>query len=168
MTKPDTPDTVNSRNGEPPGAGSPLTLDAFLPYRLSVLSNRISGMIARDYADRFGLSIPQWRVIVILAERGAMGATGVAEATQMDKVAVSRAVKTLIDRGFVLRLADQTDGRVSIVKLTDIGADLFAQVAPLAAERERQVLAGLSGEQHRQLMGIIDALDARMTELDTP
>ena len=43
-----------------------LDLDDFLPYRLSVLTNRVSGAIARHYSERFGLSVPEWRVMAVL------------------------------------------------------------------------------------------------------
>ena len=72
-----------------------LDLETFLPYRLSVLSNRISNAIARVYAKRFGLSIPEWRLIAVLGRFGPLSANGVAFRTFMDKVRVSRAVQRL-------------------------------------------------------------------------
>ncbi|MFN9926969.1 MAG: hypothetical protein ACK53I_08530, partial [Phenylobacterium sp.] len=51
---------------------SGLELDQYLPYRLSVASNAVSGLIARAYEDRFGLTIPQWRLLCVLAEDGGL------------------------------------------------------------------------------------------------
>src|SRR5215471_10118468 len=73
-----------------------LILERFLPYRLSILSNRVSRAIALRYADAFGLTIPEWRIIAVLGRRPGLTATQVAEATEMDKVAVSRAVAKLV------------------------------------------------------------------------
>ncbi len=143
-----------------------LRLERFLPYRLSVLSNRISRMIAKDYAQPFELSIAQWRVMVILAERGEASATQVADAGQLDKVAVSRAVKVLIERGFLVRAASQEDGRIAVLKLTALGRGVFERVAPMAMRREHDLLAALSPGQRAALDEIIDALDAQMTELE--
>lgn len=143
----------------------PLTLDAFLPYRLSVLSNRISRLIARDYAAQFSITIPQWRVLVILSEQEVATATDIAEASQMDKVAVSRAVKALIDRGFIVRRADQRDGRVAMLHLTDEGLGLFANVAPLAAAREKELLSSLEEQDRAHLMRIVKILDRRVGEM---
>ena len=70
-----------------------MKLHEFTPYRLSVLTNRISNLIARAYTDRFGISIPQWRVIAVLGEESGITATEVVQRTAMDKVAVSRAVR---------------------------------------------------------------------------
>ena len=78
-------------------ADNPLHLDRFIPYRLSVLSNTVSMIIAGAYEREFGLSIPQWRVIAVLARYPDLSAVEVAERTAMDKVAVSRAVQGLLD-----------------------------------------------------------------------
>ena len=77
---------------------SRLYLDAFTPYRLSVLTNRISSAIARHYSERFDLSIPEWRVMAVLGETPGLSARQVAERTAMDKVQVSRAVQSLLAR----------------------------------------------------------------------
>ena len=60
------------------GAEHGLRLDSYLPYRLSVASNAVSGLIARAYEDRFGLTIPQWRLVCVLAEEG-----GLTQATEV-------------------------------------------------------------------------------------
>ena len=82
----------------PPGKPRPaaqahptLDLDHFLPYRLSVLSNRISSAIAREYSQRFALGVTEWRVMAVLARYPGLSASKVALRTAMDKVAVSRA-----------------------------------------------------------------------------
>ena len=73
-----------------------LDLDHFVPYRLSVLSNRVSDAIARHYSERFGLSIPEWRVMAVLGQTPGLSARDVAARTAMDKVQVSRAVACLL------------------------------------------------------------------------
>ena len=65
---------------------SSFDLDAFLPYRLSVLSNRISQDIARLYADRFDLGITEWRVLAVLGRYPGLSASELADRTAMDKV----------------------------------------------------------------------------------
>src|ERR1044071_5281636 len=77
-------------------AAERLILERFLPYRLSILSNRVSGAIAKRYAKTFNLTIPEWRIIAVLGRRPGLTAKEVCEATEMDKVAVSRAVAKLV------------------------------------------------------------------------
>jgi DNA-binding MarR family transcriptional regulator len=137
-----------------------LDLETFLPYRLSVLSNRISNAIARVYARRFGLSIPEWRLIAVLGRFGPLSANGVAGRTYMDKVRVSRAVQRLLDRGLVERTTDAADRRRSILQLSPEGAAIRAEVAPLALDIESRLMAVLSPTDRADLDRILKLLDA--------
>ncbi len=146
-----------------PSAGSeaePLDLETFLPYRLSVLSERISNAIARVYARRFGLSIPEWRLIAVLGRFGPLSANGVAGRTYMDKVRVSRAVQRLLERGLIERAMDEEDRRRSILRLSPEGAAIRAEVAPLALDIESRLMAVLSAKDREDLDRILKLLDA--------
>jgi len=90
---------------------SRLVLANFLPFRLSVLSNMVSSAIAAGYAERCGISIPEWRVIAVLAESPGLAAAEVAARTVMDKVAVSRAVATLLAKRHIHRSQSRRDRR---------------------------------------------------------
>lgn len=143
-----------------------LELSQFVPYRLATVSNRVSGIIARDYADRFALTIPQWRVMTILSQNGQCSSVEIATATQMDKVAVSRAVKGLVARDLVSRRTNRADKRVADLSLTAEGLALFNRIAPQAKERERQILGALSGQERATLLALLDQLDHRLNVLD--
>ena len=137
---------------------TPLELEKFLPYQLSVLSNTVSQAIARDYADRFQLSITQWRVVAVLGRYDGLSAREVAERTAMDKVAVSRAVAELMKDGRVKRSTADHDKRQSVLSLTAKGKKVYAEVAPLALEHERRLLAHLDADERQWLGRIIDKL----------
>src|SRR5258708_10943300 len=77
---------------------SVLRLDGYLPYRLSVASNAVSRLIARAYEDRFGLTIPQWRLIAVLAEDGPLTQQAIGARTVLDKVTVSRTTQGMVKR----------------------------------------------------------------------
>ncbi len=135
-----------------------LMLERFLPYRLSVLSNRVSQALARFYAERFGLSVTEWRVLAVLARHRGISANEVAERTAMDKVAVSRAVRRLLSCGRLLRSADRGDRRRSRLRLSARGEAIYQQVAPLAIAFERRLLGLLAPEERARLGGILDRL----------
>src|SRR5215813_3724175 len=122
-------------------AAERLILERFLPYRLSILSNRVSRAIAARYAKTFDLSIPEWRIIAVLGRRPGLTAKEVAEATEMDKVAVSRAVAKLVASKRISADVHDADGRAQSLRLTPQGEALHARIAPLALESERQLLA---------------------------
>lgn len=143
----------------------PLILEHFLPYRLSVVTNRISGALSRHYATRFGISIPEWRVIANLGRYPGLTANEVAERSAMDKVTVSRAVAALEDKGLLDRVRDTGDKRKSRLSLSVKGQTVYGEIAPLALGFERDLLTALTPEETAQLNRIIDKLTNRMNEM---
>ena len=143
---------------EPTERHEQLDLDRFLPYRLSVLSNRISQAIAKLYQARFGFGITEWRVIAVLGRFPELSANAVAERTAMDKVAVSRAVAHLLERGLLTREMHGDDRRRSVLNLSEAGYRIYDEIVPLALGRERELLAALTPEERVQLDRIMDKL----------
>lgn len=137
-----------------------LHLDQFIPFRLSVLSNVVSMNIARAYAREFDLSIPEWRVLAVLARYPDLSAVEVAERTAMDKVAVSRAVQSLLKTRRLARTYDKGDRRRSMLRLSTSGRSVYTRVAPLALAYEKKLLATLSAADRQ-------TLDRLMTQLLT-
>ena len=117
-----------------------LRLDSYLPYRLSIASNAVSRLIARAYEDRFGLTIPQWRLIAVLAEYGPLTQQAIGARTVMDKVTVSRATQGLVKRKLVQRAPHDADGRSHHVGLSKAGERLYSEISPVALEYEARLL----------------------------
>jgi DNA-binding MarR family transcriptional regulator len=136
-----------------------LDLDHFLPYRLSVLTNRISQAIAREYSQRFDLSITEWRVMAVLGRAPGLSASEVAQRTAMDKVAVSRAVTRLLATGRIERDFAAQDRRRSILHLSEAGYAIYDQIVPLALGFEAQMLESLSTDERALLFRLLDRLD---------
>lgn len=136
----------------------PLDLERFLPYRLSVLSNRISKAVARLYEERFDLKLPEWRVMAVLGRTPERTASQIAEATAMDKVAISRAVKRLMAMDRLSATGDASDARKLQLRLSPAGEAIYAQIVPLARQVEETLLASL--EQDDRLL-----IDAALTAL---
>ena len=133
-----------------------LILEEFLPYRLSVTSHTVSTNIARVYEKRFGVSIPEWRVIAILGRYPGLSAVEVADRTLMDKVAVSRAVTRLIKNGRIDRQFADADRRRSILNLSDEGHRVHNEIAPLALQFERELLQDVSDADLATFNRILD------------
>jgi len=142
----------------PPDA---IDLDRFLPYRLSVLTNLVSSTIADAYQRRFGLSIPEWRVLAVLARYPRLSAAEVAQLTRMDAVAVSRAVARLLAAGRLRRAMSRDDRRRSVLSVSAAGAAVYREVAPLALGYEHELLAALDAPERAALDRALDALTAR-------
>ena len=138
-----------------------LDLDAFMPYRLSVLSNRVSSAIAAEYSERFDLTILEWRVMAVLGGAPHLAAREVAERTAMDKVQVSRAVARLLDAKRIVRETDGDDGRVTRLSLSAKGQAIYDEIVPLALRLEREFLAILSESERRNLDQLVTKLSAQ-------
>lgn len=141
-----------------------LALESFLPYRLSVLANRVSNAIARDYADRFGISVPEWRVMAVLGRFGAATATDLCDHTAMDKVTVSRATTRLLSRKLVSRKTDSEDRRRTIFDLSDSGRRIHDQIVPVALIHEKHLMASLNAAEVRQLDVLLTKLQQQSLE----
>ena len=134
------------------------SLDDFLPSQLSTASNAVSDLIAREYKSRFGLKIPEWRVMAVLGTRGASTQRHLVEATLMDKVTVNRAVKNLVDRALLERSPNTADGRSHHLMLSATGRDLYDQIMPTARAMEKKVVAVLSAQEQTELSAMLEKI----------
>ncbi|MES2491860.1 MAG: MarR family transcriptional regulator [Pseudomonadota bacterium] len=138
----------------------------FLPYLLSVTSNAVSDRIAGEYRARFALKVPEWRVMAVLGDAGALTQRDLVRATLMDKVAVNRACKVLEDRALIARSPNHQDGRSHHLELTDAGRAMHGQIMPLALDMERQIFAEFTAEERSQFKALLRRLRDSVKRLD--
>ncbi|WP_417456866.1 MarR family winged helix-turn-helix transcriptional regulator [Kordiimonas sp.] len=136
-----------------------LHLGDFLPYRLSVLSNRISRAIADGYEERFQLGLPEWRVMAVLGGEPDLSAAQVAERTAMDKVAVSRAVNKLLENGRLERHFSPEDKRRSVLALSEDGLKIYREIIPIALGYESRIMEKLTPVERQALTSLLDKLE---------
>ena len=137
-----------------------LRLREFLPYRLSVLSNTISRRIADLYDREFGLSIWQWRVMAVTGDTPGISATEIGQRTAMDKVAVSRAIASMIEMGYLERTTSETDGRRSQLFLTPAGRNIYELIVPIALQEEQDLSSSLTDDERGELERLMGKLAA--------
>ena len=142
----------------PRASAARLDLDRFLPYRLSVLTNRVSSAIARQYSDRFDLTIPEWRVMAVLGRHaGPVGARR--RRAHRDGQGAGQPRRREPDaRAPRAAQADRDDGRITRLSLTAKGRAIYDEVVPLALHLEEVFLSRLTPEERRQF----DALMAKL------
>jgi DNA-binding MarR family transcriptional regulator len=137
-----------------------LVLDEFLPFRLSYTSNLVSDTIARTYQSLFGLSIPEWRLVAVVAETGGASQGAIAGRTRMDKVTVSRAAIALVERGLMAREGNPGDRRSHLLKLTLAGEELYRAVAPKALDLERRIFERFTRAELDGFVAMLRRIDA--------
>jgi DNA-binding MarR family transcriptional regulator len=143
-----------------------LRLDAFLPYRLSFTSNLVSERVAGTYRALFDLSIPEWRLIAVIAEGDGISQQAIGTRTRMDKVTVSRAAIALTDRGLLERAPNPDDKRSHLLRLSAAGRELHAAVAPKALELERVIFANFTKAELDGFTVMLRRIDAAALDLD--
>ena len=144
-----------------------LKLDAFLPYRLSIASNRVSAAVATAYEALFGLTIPQWRLIAVIAQGQGVTQQALGAATQMDKVTVSRAATALVERGLVTRTRHPDDQRSHLLSLSSAGRALYDSVVPKALALEAQIFDGFSAAELAQFHAVLARIEAAATAIES-
>ncbi|ATC96936.1 MarR family winged helix-turn-helix transcriptional regulator [Pseudoalteromonas tunicata] len=142
-----------------------LHLQHFLPYRLSQLTAHVSETFAKVYQDEYQLSIPEWRILVNLAEKKSSNAKELGECAVMDKSTVSRTIKLLQQKNYVEKITDENDKRASLLTLSRQGNALYQELVPKALAWEAQLLAVLSAPEYRDLMSSIDKLEQQLLRL---
>lgn len=135
-----------------------LALERFLPYRLSIISNKVSATIAQTYQDKFALSIVDWRIMAILGEYPGVSADEVCQRAQMEKSIVSRALSKLLKRNLVYREFDEKDRRRSRLTLTDLGISVYDDVVPLSYRYEQALKECFSEQECAQLNALLEKL----------
>ena len=136
----------------------PLRLADFAPYQLAVVGNRLSHAIASLYEKKYNIQIPEWRILMTLAERGQLSAHEVADQTSMDRARVSRAQRRMADLGLISISIDEMDRRKTLLELTEKGWDLISSIVPDAERTGDWLLDILDEEERGHLKNIMKKL----------
>src|SRR5271170_5413069 len=147
------------------GENAPLKLEHFLPYQLNVVSSLVSQALSQVYARRYGIGVPEWRVLVTLGQYGVMTAKAVGAHTHMHKTKVSRAVAQMEKRRLVARRANRDDLREAFLSLTVAGRAMYEEVAPHAIDFARRLTEILTHADREAFNRALQQLTARSAEL---
>ena len=159
---------MNSPSDKPKPAVGPsaFELERFLPYRLSLLTNTVSDGIAQIYRDKYDISVTEWRILAVLGRYPGLTASEIIDRTAMDKVAISRAVKNLAKKDLLLRKTDQEDRRRILLFITSTcGAQMLAEIMPLAQQYESKLLNSLDSKERKALSRAIQTLQVQAQSL---
>lgn len=139
-----------------------LLLENFVPFRLNRLADAVSVNLSEVYRDRFGLDIPEWRILVTVGQRRECTAQFVALSTRMHKTRVSRAVTSLEARKLLTRTVNEVDGREMSLQLTREGRRMYEALVPLALRHEAGLLSCLAQPERRAFLAALSKLEASL------
>lgn len=146
-------------------AAAPLDLAHYVPHYLITIANRWTATSSRTYLRRFGIGIVEWRVLASLGARKVASSLDIVQLIGTDAASVSKAVRSLEARGSIVPIQGKFVGRTKPYALTPAGQELFAQICDLALERERMLLAPLSGDERAQLIALLSKLYMQLPRL---
>ena len=145
---------------------SSIILEAFWPFQLGVVANRVSQSIAKIIERKFDLHIPEWRMLVALANHAPCSANDVADQTSMDRARVSRAQQRLVDLKLITVTEDPADKRRVVLRLTEKGRQITNAIVPDALRTADWLIEALDANDRRRLEQILLKLLERTEELD--
>jgi|SRR4029453_19021568 DNA-binding MarR family transcriptional regulator len=147
----------------------PKSVTDLLTYRLLRLSNTLGLYSNRRYRAEFDVTLPEWRVMSIIALLETTSAQEISRSVSTDKAWVGLTLQKLEKRGFVRRVSDKQDGRRTLVSFTRQGKEVHDAILANAKRRQRRLLGAL-GEDAETVFAAIERLQAEadrmLEELD--
>ncbi|SHG66250.1 MarR family winged helix-turn-helix transcriptional regulator [Marivita hallyeonensis] len=140
-------------------------LTQFLPYRLAVLSERVSKALSTVYTDPYDLTVSDWRVLVHTANEGAVSVREIHRTVNLEKPRVSRSVSRLVALGHLEKVTDRADKRLVKISLTAQGRAILDDILPKALAFEDSLTSVVSKEELAQVLAIAERLHARLDEM---
>jgi DNA-binding MarR family transcriptional regulator len=149
-------------------AKPPLDLFRFVPFRLNRLAAEVSAALSAEYQERYGLDIPEWRVLATLGFRnGACTAQYICHCTRTHKSTISRAVTTLTRRQLIERVANEDDRREFALQLTRKGRALYEELIPRLLRKEQEILSCLSAPERKDLATLLGKIERSLALVQT-
>jgi DNA-binding MarR family transcriptional regulator len=157
-----------SRREKAAKTASSLDLFKFAPFRLNRLAAEVSAALSSEYRERYGLDIPEWRVLATLGFRDdACSAQYISHCTRTHKSTISRAVTALMKRRLVERVENQDDRREFRLRMTRQGKALYQQLIPRLLRREREILSCLSAQQRKDFAKLLGTIEKSLGLVQT-
>lgn len=145
-----------------------LDLFKFVPFRLNRLAAEVSMALSSEYQARYGLDIPEWRVLATLGFRkDACSAQYVSHCTRTHKSTISRAVTTLLERRLIERVANADDRREFRLRLTRKGRTLYEDLIPRLLRKEQDILACLSAPERKEFARLLRRIEGSLGLIQT-
>jgi DNA-binding MarR family transcriptional regulator len=159
---------AGSRKENASGKSPALDLFRFVPFRLNRLAAEVSNALSSEYQERYGLDIPEWRVLATLGFRNeACSAQYIARCTRTHKSTISRAVTALMQRQLVERVENEDDRREFALRMTPKGKALYQELIPRLKRREQEILSCLSAQERRDFAHLLGKIERSLDLVQT-
>jgi DNA-binding MarR family transcriptional regulator len=158
---------TGARKKSASGSGA-FDLFKFVPFRLNRLAAEVSAELSGEYRERYGLDIPEWRVLATLGFRDdACSAQYIVECTRTHKSTISRAVTAMMTRQLIERVENEDDRREYNLRLTRKGKTLYEELIPRLLRKEQGILSCLSPRERRDFAAMLGKIEQSLDLVQT-
>lgn len=139
-----------------------INIDRHATAHINMLANKLMLKSSLAYTQKFGIGMMEWRVISVLSDHPASSVQTLSDILGLDKAAVSRTIKKLQEKEYVLVEGHPEDKRIYVINLTESGHSLYEAASEFAIEREQLLLSDLDDDQKNSLFEILKILRSRV------
>lgn len=165
-------DAATTSPGVVPGLPDPPEVRATILFK-DLLLHQVVGFatgfeqtVAATYTERHGIGLPELRILFLLARYRRLAPIRLAEHADTDRATVTRALRSLVDRGLVFVLPDPTHRRRTFVQLTPDGAALQDRLARFSQARNAWMRTHFTDAEQDALMSLLGRLEALVRQLN--
>lgn len=136
----------------------PLPLEQAPIFKLAVAVNLNTSIFQQLYAQRYDLTLTDWRVLALLVSRPGISATELSDILAVDKMSITRAVQRLLERKRIRATANPHDRRRLALAVTQKGGKIYDKVAPYGWTHQERCLRDLSATERAELGRLLDKI----------
>jgi DNA-binding MarR family transcriptional regulator len=142
-------------------AAASFELDRHVFFWLTQVTGARDRELAQGLRD-FGLRVPEWRALAAMYARKHCTMSELADLATIDRTTLTRTVDRMQDSGWLERLADEEDMRITRLALTATGRRMFERIWPEVQRLNELALAGLSNAEIISLKKILGRMRANL------
>ncbi len=140
------------------------------PYLIARVGIRMGELFSRRL-ESYGLTLPMYRVMAALWQRGDQRLGDLSEMTSVEISTLSRLIGVMQRKGLLSRTRPDSNARTVEINLTTSGRALVEQLIPIAERHEEVGLRGLAADEveilKKKLVTVyrnLDVLDREISE----
>lgn len=142
--------------------GAEAHVNRYIAAYIMGVANRLANGAANHYRSKFGLGMPEWRVMMAIGTSNHRIVREVAEEGDLDYALASKSLRVLEERGLVAMEQTSRRGRAAIARLTPEGLVVYRQLLESARKRQKRLLSGFTPEEVQQLWTLLRRIEAQI------
>lgn len=145
---------------------NPAVLDDLFLYHLARLQAAAGSRVVRLCEGRYGITRREWRMLGLLAEVGQLQPSQLAEQAQLDRTRTSRTITALLAKGLVRRESQAGDARRALLRLSDTGRALHAELFPQVQAINRELMDAVPEDELQAMARAFTRIRERARAMD--